>query len=162
MILMIRKYDHHYSKHKKFFFVLLWILLILLVGLQNKMGGDNLSYEDDFYEMAPLGNIDFEENTITGRLQPLWIIFIGLTKTINDSYTCFHLIHSICVNVCFALVFYKFTKYSFFATLLFFISFDFFVFNIDLQRESLAVASFCLSVLTILKKKRCLWILSMS
>lgn len=147
-----RKYDIKCISGKgPYFFI--WFFLILLVGFQYKMGGDNLSYEEDFIHAPDLRGISFSDLVIGSRFQPLWIIFLGFTKSIYNSYTCFHLIHALFIDVIIAYLFYKTTNCKFTATLLFFITFEFWIFNIDLQRESLAVAMFCLSYFALRKNK---------
>lgn len=134
-------------------YILLWSILIIIVGLQYRMGGDNLSYEDDFKMMASLKRLSSDDFSIGSRFQPLWLVFVGLVKNISDSYTFYHFIHAIFLNSIFATLFFKQTKNKFTATLLFFVSFEFFFFNIELQRESLAVATFCLAYYQLIKEK---------
>lgn len=152
LLYLSHKYDRRIAV-SRFNYILIWSVLILLIGLQYKMGGDNLSYEDDFKNMVPLEKISKDDFSIGSRVQPLWTVFVGMAKSIYNSYTCFHLIHSLFVNSIIAILFFSSTNSKFTSTLLFFISFEFYYYNIEIQRESLAVATFCLAYYQLIKEK---------
>lgn len=129
------------------------VVLVLLVGLQNRLGGDNLSYEEYFYAMPSFRELAHLKLNVGARFQPLWYLFIAFVKSINNNYTCFHFLHAIFVD---SLIFYFFsrhTKYRFSAVLLFFLSFNFLYFNIEIQRESMAIAVFLFSIHFLEEKK---------
>lgn len=152
LLYCVNQYDNKGS-NGRFAYIFIWIFLILLIGLQYKMGGDNLAYEEEFAMRPSLQNITREDFILGSREQPLWKLFVGVVKSISNNYTSFHIIHSILLNSIIAVFFYKTSSRKFLATLLFFISFDFFYFNIEIQRESLAIAVFCLAFYKLQKKQ---------
>lgn len=152
LLCCVCQYDNK-GKSGIFAYIFIWIFLILLIGLQNKMGGDNLSYEVYFKESPTLEQLTRDDFIIGSRQQPLWILFIGFVKYISNSYTSFHIIHSILLNSIVAVFFFKTSRRKFLTTLLFFVTFDFFYFNIEIQRESLAIAVFCLSYYKLQKRQ---------
>lgn len=152
MIICVYEFDYKKRKGSKICYFFLWIALVLIAGLQDKLGGDNLSYEQYFQYMPSLQNLSYKDFVIGGRNQPLWIVFISLVKSIKDSYVCFHIIHSLVVNSVLLYFFSTYSNFRFTVALLFFLSFNFLYFNIEIQRESLAVIFFCISIKFILKK----------
>jgi len=153
-ILGIRVFDVNRQKQGKLFFLFIaWLFLVLIVGFQNGMGGDNLQYEEAYDTYLPLNQLDFTSLLIGGRYQPLWYIFIATLKMFNDSFTFFHIVHAIIINTAVVLFFKRYTKFLFSAILLYFVTLTYFYFNLEIQRESLAIACMLFSFPLLEKKK---------
>ena len=105
------------------------MLLILFAGLRYRVGGDTMTYMAMFEEIPSLSeykNFDFFE----AAYQPLWYLLNMLSKSINESFTCFQLIHATILNVSFFHFFRKYCpNYYFSAILLYFLTY-FCYFNI--------------------------------
>ena len=118
------------------------LVLILLVGLRYRVGGDTLTYIDYFDEyptIQELFNFDFS----SAQFKPLWYVYNAIIKFIWNDFTFFQIVQAIIVNT---IVFWfckKNVKYFFSAILLYYIGF-YFYFNMEILREVLAVCIFLL------------------
>ena len=69
-----------------------FVFLVAVAGLRYRVGGDTLVYMAEF-DMYPkfdeLRYFDFD----TARFNPLWYIFTAVSRSINDSFTFFQIIH---------------------------------------------------------------------
>ena len=144
-LILLSVYDVDIKKHEKnknVYYYAELIVLILITGLQWRLGGDNLSYELYYKDIPSIDNLRIDELKIGVRYQPLWSIFCSLLKSITPSFVLFHIVHSIIINTVVLSFFRKNTKYVFTAILLYYLSFNYLMFNIEVQRESLAVMCF--------------------
>jgi len=84
-----------------------------------------------------LFNFNFKE----ALYNPSWYIFNGISKSINDSFYTFQFLHAIVVNV---VIFWFIDKYAVkrYAVLPFYFFLYFVYFNMEILRESLAIAVF--------------------
>lgn len=142
------------KKPKQFFFVLELIILLLIISFQQKMGVDNLAYEDAFWDIPKLYELDADKLVIGSQLQPFWYLVSSTSKTIVDSYRFFLIIHAVVINVVIFYFFKKNTPYVFTAILCYVVSMNYFYFNLDILRESLAVSCFLCSIPYLEKKER--------
>ena len=73
------------------------IVLILLVGLRYRVGGDTLVYMSMYNEwpaMDELKYFDFEE----AIYNPLWYIYTSVAKSISDEFWVLQIIQAVIVN----------------------------------------------------------------
>jgi len=129
-------------KDKDPLFIIILFALILVTGLQWRMGGDNLFYEEYYKDIPTFENLRIDELQLGIRLQPLWYVFCSLLKSVTDSFVFFHIIHSIIINTIILVFIKRNTDYVFTTVLFYVLSFNYFYFNIEIQRESLAVVCF--------------------
>lgn len=133
-------------RNKHLLYAIEWLFFVLIIGFQWRMGSDNIYYEEMYKDIPPLGQLSSYEFIIGGKRGPLWILFCSALRSFNDSFVLFHFVHSIIINTVVLYFFHRYTKYCFTATLIFFLSFQYFFFNIELQRESLAVMCFLFGI----------------
>lgn len=153
-IFLVIRYDINQQKEgKNEFFLIELLIFILIVGLQWRMGEDNLSYETSYDNIPELHDYLTGEWILGTKYQPFWILFTSFLRTITKSFVFFHLIHSIIVNTLIFIYIRKHTRYVFSVILLYFISFNYFYFNIEIQRESMALVFFLMSLDYLVKKK---------
>lgn len=129
-------------KSWKFICLLEMIVLILIVTCQWRLGGDNLSYEIYYKDIPTFENLNVSELVIGAKYQPLWYIFTSLLKSVTPSYVFFHFAHTTFLTLITFWFTRKYTRYTFSVILLYVLSFNFFFFNIEIQRESMAVMIF--------------------
>lgn len=127
-------------------------LLIMIAGLRYRVGGDTLVYMADFNSCPKLDEIkyfDFE----TARFNPLWYLFNALCRSINDSFTCFQIIHAVIVNCTFFHFFRKYCpRYYFSAILVWYVGYWCY-FNMEILREVLCICILLWSTEWLLEKK---------
>ncbi|WP_343320956.1 EpsG family protein [Sphingobacterium multivorum] len=131
-------------------YVFIWLALILLAGLRYRVGGDSLHYFDIFDSyptLLTLGSYDF----VNAEYNAGWIIFNAIIKTFSDSFYTFQIFHAIIVN---SIIFYFIQRYSRnkFLVIFFYLFFYYLYFNMEVLRESLAIAVFLLAIPSLLSK----------
>lgn len=115
------------------------VLLILFAGLRYRVGGDTLTYME-LFEDIPLLSEFKEFDFLEAAFQPLWYLLNMLSKSINDSFTCFQLIHAAIVNISFFHFFRKYCPNYYFSAILLYYFAYFCYFNMEILRESLCVS----------------------
>ena len=128
------------------------IVLILLAGLRYRVGGDTMTYMEQFEEIPSLSeykNFDFVEAVY----QPLWYLMNMLSKSISDSFTCFQLIHAAFVNISFFYFFRKYCPNYYFTTILLYYFAYFCYLNMEVLRESLCVSLLLWATPALLQKR---------
>ncbi len=156
LVLLILLYGIHFDKNiwtsrKEFWWYFEWFLLVLLSGLRYRVGGDTLSYFDEYSslpsisQMARLGFFSF-------TVQPLWLVFENLCKILSSEFWVVQLIHAIFVN---SIIFWFVRKYSKYPFLfIFFYSLIFYTnFNMETMKQSVSNCLFLLSIPSLINKK---------
>lgn len=153
LLIPVVKYDWMAkTSGERVWYYLCLVVLILLSGLRYRVGGDTMTYMALFEEIPSLSeykNFDFFE----AAYQPLWYLLNMFSKSINESFTCFQLIHAAILNVSFFHFFRKYCpNYYFTAILLYFLTY-FCYFNMEVLRESLCISLLLWAVPSLLQKK---------
>lgn len=135
-------------------YVFSFFILVLMVSLRYRVGGDSQFYDDYYTEMPSLSNvkffIQFENN---GFQQPLWIIINAICKSISDSVILFQFFHAILFNVILFIFANRYSSKPFSVIFLFYVSLFYFYYSFEIQRETMAVAVFLLNVKNLEEKK---------
>ncbi len=155
ILLGIIVYDlqRSHSKRGSALYWFICIYMILLISFSSDMGNDLKQYIIEYSELPQLNSLSFSDLQIGGKRQPLWIYFNGFTKIFGNHFNIFLFFHALVVNY---IIFYfirKFSSYKFSVVLIYYLSLNFFYFNIDIQRESLAIATFLIGFIFLEKKK---------
>ena len=129
-----------------------FVFLVAVAGLRYRVGGDTLVYMAEF-DMYPkfdeLRYFDFE----TARFNPLWYIFTAVSRSINDSFTFFQIIHALIVNLSFFHFFRKYCpRYYFSAILVWFVGYWCY-FSMEILREVLCISLLLWATDFLLEKK---------
>ena len=152
LIICASLFDRNVDKRlKKFFYIAAYIVLILLMTLRFRVGGDVLYYENTFPFMpslAELGSMNLFEQTY----QPLWYVLNAVVKSVYDDFTFFQFVHALIVNTAIFFLIPRYTKLRFLGVLVYYIFF-YLYFNTEILREALAVVIFLFAYPLIFKKK---------
>ncbi len=138
------RYDYR-QRHlfRSFSFYAMYVVLVLVAGFRYRMGVDSLYYEWEYiYQVPTLGDMSWKYIT-ESRYQPLYVLFEIICKTISKEFMFFQLVHAAIVNGIIFWFFRKFTRHTFFALFLYMLLL-FLPFNMEVMRESVAVAFFLL------------------
>ena len=114
------------------------------------MAPDTVAYMTDFKSIPTLFNLTTNNFTFS-RYQPFWIILTSFCK-LFDSFVLVQIICALIVNSG-VFYFFKNTSAKFFTCILFYYVINFFYFNMEIMRESLAVSFFLVSVVKYNNKK---------
>lgn len=129
------------------------LMLVLLAGLRYRVGGDTISYMDEFEQLPTLRELagfDFSR----AYYMPGWYILNAFFRSI-DSFLCFQIFVALAINV----AFFRFIRrYSvkFFITIVAYYVVFFVFYNMEVMREALCVAIF-LEAFWLLDKKKNYW-----
>lgn len=127
------------------------IVLILLVGLRYRVGGDTLDYIV-FFEEYPTFSELFYFDFSNAPFNPLWYIYNAIIKSIWNDFLFFQIIQATIVNSIIFWFFKKNTKYFFSAILVYYVVY-YLYFNMEVLREILTVCIFLISYRYIKEKK---------
>lgn len=133
----------HYSKAKDIgnrYLYFEYILIVLVMGLRYKVGGDSLNYFYAFQSwptLSEIANYQFD----TSKYNFGWILFSAICKAVYNDFVTLQLAEAIIVNAGFFYFFRKNTDRYFTAILLYGIMF-LFTFNTELMRAAMAVSVF--------------------
>lgn len=142
----IFRYDHGSSQDRgNVYYCILCIAMILPIVFIGDMGNDHLRYIEEYDGLPQLDDLKFSDLEIGGRAQPFWLYFNGFTKLFGDDHSIFMLFHSIFVNIVIFWFIARNTKYRYTTVLLYYLSLNYFYFNIEILRESLALCIFLIS-----------------
>ena len=131
-----------YTRTKKAWYIIVGIYLVLLAGLRNGVGGDTQLYMADFeYVPSAWGELnEFVTDSLTeSGYMPGWSILVFLCKRWFDSFYAVQLVQALIVNIGILYLFRQYTTHIFLCTLLYGISYVFFLFNMEVMREAIAV-----------------------
>lgn len=139
-------------KNKNFWINTLLLVFILIPAFRYRVGGDTLSYIDEYVSMPSLANFNIYKNIIESRYQPLWVLFIAVLKSFSQSFILLQIVHAIIVNTIIFHILKKYCKSFFIAIFLYYI-YAYFKFNFEVLREALAICMISLSIGSCIKKK---------
>lgn len=151
-LLFLVIYDFNNQKiGSDFSYYLLLFSFILTSGLRYKVGGDTLTYIDNFVfvpYLSDLNKLDFSMESY----DPFWIILSSISKTLLDDFTLFQIIHAILVNSVVFWFIYKYSPYKFTSAFIYLCA-SYLYFNMEIMRESLAIGVFLLAYPSFVAKK---------
>ena len=125
-------------------YYILLIILIAILALRYRVGGDTLIYMDEYDSMPTIAEVEYYMKFAGERYQILWVLLIAFLKSVSNDFVLLQIVHAIIVNVVFFSVFKKYTTNKYLALLLYF-THAFFVYNFEVIREALAICIFLLS-----------------
>ena len=132
-----------YDSHKQHRLWLMCIYLICLTGFSFGLGGDKFVYLDEFERypdnISETWDYIFLNMTLKGEM-PLWTIVNLLCKTIFKSFYSLQLIQSATINIAVCYMISRYTHRYFIFLLLYFLTYQYFIFNTEVMREGFAMA----------------------
>lgn len=133
------------------YYIFLYVLVVLLFGLRNYVGGDTIGYMEMWHEIPLVGELSHFD-FVHAKYQPLWYIFNSVCKSITGDFWLFQIMHATIVN---GIVFYTISRYSQyrFTVVLVYAIATMLYFNCEILRESLSL-SFGLLGLAYYKDKK--------
>ncbi len=123
--------------NKQLWLYLEFFVLVLIAGIRYRVGGDTIVYMDHFEgypTISELSTFDFE-NAVYNRL---WYIYNSVFKSLGDSFTLFQIVQALIVNTVFFRFFKRYSPFYFTAILVYFWGY-YCYFNMEIQREVLAI-----------------------
>lgn len=131
-----------YVSLKYYYFELL--VLILVAGLRNFVGGDTIGYMNDWYYIPTIKDI-MSFNFLLAKYGPAWYILSSLCKTICKEFYFFQLIHAILINSIIFMFVYKYCKFKYTVILIYFVC-NYLYFNMEILRQSISIVIFLLTI----------------
>lgn len=128
-----------------------FLFFFLIAGLRYNIGGDTVGYAYNFSHYSKLYNLTTLEYKYWDY-QPGWVFLMSFFRTITRSFILFQLCHALFINI----VIFNFIKRNstnvFLALIIYFVI-NYFEFNTEILRESIAVAFGLLSYKSFCNKK---------
>lgn len=134
-----------------FWYFVVFLILVLLSGLRYRVGGDTLLYIVRHERMPDLNQL-INRNFAFPKLQPLWLVFSAVAKSISKEFYVLQFMHAIFINFFIFHFIKKFTKHTFLGILLYYIGY-YFYFNFEILRESMAIVVFLYALSFLINKK---------
>lgn len=131
--------------------VFILVCATLLFGFRYRVGIDTLNYIGNYQYIPELENFKLFE-VFDYRFEPLYTFLNSLCKSVSSEFYIFQLLHSLILNVCVIVFFYKNTTNPF-VGLFFYFFITGLYFNTEVLRESLAVGIFLLNFQNLLKRR---------
>lgn len=131
-----------YTRTKKVWYIIVGIYLILLAGFRNGVGGDTQLYMSAFDDVPSSWrelNEFISDELLDSGYMPGWSILVFLCKRWFDSFYAVQLIQALIVNIGILYLFRQYTTHIFLCTLLYGVSYVFFLFNMEVMREAISV-----------------------
>lgn len=130
---------------------IVWLLFVFVAGLRYRVGGDSLYYQDIYPSLPSFGelkNYGLYEN----GYGPLWYLFCATTKAIDNRFVVMQIVHALIINTAMICFFNKYSRHLF-ACLLVYYVFYYLYFNMEILRESLAIAVFLFNMKNLINRK---------
>lgn len=147
LFLLFLFYWYDVVGNKKYLDVGYWsvcCVLIILAGIRYRVGGDTLSYYDNYSSFPTLKEFFFTDFSLY-PYEPLFYFIAACAKYIHSDFCIFQCIHACIVNVIIFRIIAKYVKYRFAAVILYYLLM-YFYFNMEILRESLSVCVFLLAI----------------
>lgn len=125
---------------KEFNYWVALALLILIAGFRYEVGGDTRNYMIAFQFTPNLSEI-LGYSDARGKIQPLWLLFSSVAKTISPSFYSLQIMQAIVVNTAVFIFFKRATNYYFTAILIYSVG-AYPMFNFEVMREAMAISLF--------------------
>ena len=134
--------QEEYKGRKKAWYIIVGVYLVLLAGLRNGVGGDTQYYMEAF-EYVPTNSSEYlpyiSQSMLSSGYMPGWTILNIICKHLFNSFYAVQLTQALIVNIGILYLFRQYTTHIFLCTLLYGISYVFFLFNMEVMREAIAV-----------------------
>lgn len=137
------------QRNKGYWIASTWLFLTLLIGFRFQVGGDTISYMNDYNWQTGLENWDFN---LKDKFQPGYTLLCSLAKSISSEFYVFQLLHAAIVNTLLFIFINKYTRF-FFASLLSVFFTCYLYLTTEILRETIAVLIFVLNYKSLLQGK---------
>ena len=139
---------------KELFYFLTFLILVSVLSLRHRIGGDALTYENIYPDMPTLSEATyFIQYENWSFYMPFWIYLASLTRSLSENIILFHILHALIFNIILFIFIKRYSSKPFSVLLLFFASLIYFYFTIEIQREALAIAFFLLNIKNLENKR---------
>lgn len=143
-----------YTKNRNKWYRIAFVIFVLVAGLRYRIGLDTMRYMRSFYYDIPtLESLSWDE-LMTGRVEPLYALFVSIIKTVFGKFYFVQLFHAIIVEGLIFRYIKKHTPYIF-STLLIFFIWSYLNYETEEMRASLSIV-LCLYACDYAKEKH--WI----
>lgn len=129
---------------------ILCIILIVVAGIKYRIGGDPLSYDDDYPDFPTFDKFETTDFSLL-KYEPLFYYIVACCKLISPDYFVFQFVQAAVINFAVFRVLKEHTKYIFTGALLYYLLF--YLYFTEIMRETFCIALFLLFFKLILSKR---------
>lgn len=160
IVVLVYFYDFKNNNYyKRIHYNILLVIFVLIAGFRYRMAPDTVAYMDNYkFMMKPLSDLNFVDFS-ESRYQPFWILINSFCKSFGN-YILLQIIAAGIFNIC-VFVFFMKTSTKVFTCILFYFLVDYFYFNMEIVRESIAIGFFLLAMIRYNQNYllRCFWLI---
>lgn len=148
-------YDYLKNKYGKTIYIIFCLISLgLMSAFRYRVGGDSIVYEDTFDYLPTLNNFwNYLLHENSRGLQPFWLLLNSIVRTLGGDVYDFQFLHALIFNSLLFIFLKNYTNYALTFLLLFFLSFLYFYYAFEIQRESIAVVIFLMNIQNLEKKR---------
>lgn len=156
LFLLFLSYTYEFKKNDNrqpntIWFPFILFIFVFIAGFRDGLGVDTKNYVEFFKYVPTIDNLS--ESTLGyTRFRPGFVIYYSICKSIINDITFAFVLESLFVNYVVLLFIKRHTKYPYLTVLLFFLI-NYLEFNMEIQREAIAVALVLLSWMKYENKK---------
>lgn len=137
------------QRNKRYWIVLTWLYLTLLIGLRFQVGGDTINYMGDYIWRRGVSEWKFD---LTDKYQPGYTLLCSIAKSISTEFYVFQLLHAVIVNTLLFIFINKYTRF-FFASLISVFFTCYLYFSTEILRETISILIFALNYRSLVEGK---------
>lgn len=144
-------YCKNVKQHKVLYFIL-FILFSSYAGLRYRVGTDSFMYEEMFNYFPDLSELKIS-NIFDYKLEPLYILYISICKSLCDDYLFFQIVTAFIVNAALFKFFIQNSKNPFQCIFVYLLIF-YLLLNCEFMRQAFAISVFYLLAYPYLKNRK--------
>lgn len=135
LVVSIYRHDLRKKPYSKFLMYTYPIILALIAGLSYRMGVDCIRYENS-YENLSFSNLEFD----VLAQEPGYLVFVCFCKYIRLPWFVVHTMICLFVNISVSRFLQKYSKQSYFTSLVIYAFLYYYLFNFEILRQSIAMS----------------------
>ena len=129
---------------------LLCLVFIIVSGIKYRVGGDPLTYADE-YSSYPAFKDFGSEDIFHMKYSPLFYVIVALCKLVSNDFVFFQIIQSLVINIAVFWIINRYSRLRFTAIFLYYLLF--YVYFWEIMRESFCIALFLFAVPSLFQKR---------
>ncbi len=129
---------------------LLCLVFIIVSGVKYRVGGDPLTYADEYDSYPTFGDFG-SENIFQMRYSPLFYVIVALCKLVSNDFVCFQIVQALVINIAVFWIINRYSRFRF--TAVFFYYILFYLYFWEVMRETFCIALFLFAVPSLLQKR---------
>lgn len=138
------------AKSSNAIYWLLCLVFIIVSGIKYRVGGDPLTYADEYASYPAFSDFG-SEDIFQMKYSPLFYVIVALCKLVSNDFVFFQIIQGLVINIAVFWIIHRYSKLRFTAIFLYYLLF--YVYFWEIMRESFCIALFLFAVPSLFQKR---------